>query len=194
MHSTDTHAADPHAVEIPPPGDYRIDGRRSTVTFTTRHLFGLAPVRGTFALRDGRIRVADPVYDSTVGATISAGSVDTGLAARDVTVRSERYLDTEHHPDITFASTGVEQADQFWVLHGSLTVRGRTRLIEVRVDEVHPAGSGLRLWASAEVDRYEFGLTAMKGVTGRRLALRLDVTAERVGLPPRATGSPRSGG
>jgi len=34
-------------------GRYDIDRERSTVTFRTRHLFGLAPVRGTFTLKAG---------------------------------------------------------------------------------------------------------------------------------------------
>jgi hypothetical protein len=35
------------AVQIPQLGRYAIDRRASTVTFRSRHLFGLAPVHGT---------------------------------------------------------------------------------------------------------------------------------------------------
>jgi len=35
------------ATAIPPAGRYRIDPARSTITITTRHLFGLGPVRAT---------------------------------------------------------------------------------------------------------------------------------------------------
>jgi polyisoprenoid-binding protein YceI len=173
------NSADTHAVEIPAAGDYRVDGQRSSVTFTTRHVFGLAPVRGSFRLREGDVHVTDPPADSSVRVTVSAGSFDTGTAARDVAVRSAQYLDTEHHPDITFNSTGLDLLDGRWVLRGSLTVRGRTNAVEVLIDEIHPDGQGLRLWASARVDRYEFGITAMKGFTGRYLALRLDIVANR---------------
>ena len=51
---------------IPRPGRYEIDTSCSAVTFRTRHLFGLAPVRGSFAIRAGRIDVAEPVADSSV--------------------------------------------------------------------------------------------------------------------------------
>jgi polyisoprenoid-binding protein YceI len=37
-----------HAVTTPHPGRYDIDAGRSAVTFRTRHLFGLAPVRGRY--------------------------------------------------------------------------------------------------------------------------------------------------
>ena len=45
----------------PQPGHYDIDPGRSRVTFRTRHLFGLAPVRGSFAIRSGVADVADPI-------------------------------------------------------------------------------------------------------------------------------------
>jgi polyisoprenoid-binding protein YceI len=167
-------------IEVPVAGDYRIDPQRSTISFTTRHMFGLAPVRGTFALRDGHIHVADPVEDSTARATISATSFHTGVSARDKTVRSGQYLDVENHPDITFSSTRIEQVDGRWALQGSLAVRGRSQPLQVDVEEVRLDGADLRLRASSRVDRYEFGITAMKGMTGRHLALRLDLTAQPV--------------
>ncbi len=49
-------AEHPGADVEPPLGSYRIDPTRSTVAFTTRHLFGLAEVRGTLAMRTGQIR------------------------------------------------------------------------------------------------------------------------------------------
>jgi hypothetical protein len=54
-------------------GDYRID--QATVRFTTRHVFGIAPVHGTFQLRSGHIHVTDPVDGSTARATITAGQL-----------------------------------------------------------------------------------------------------------------------
>jgi polyisoprenoid-binding protein YceI len=43
-----------HSAAVTPPlGRYRIDARSSAVRFRTRHMFGLAPVRGSFAVRAG---------------------------------------------------------------------------------------------------------------------------------------------
>jgi hypothetical protein len=39
--------------------------------------------------------------------TITAASIDTHVAKRDNDLRSARYLDTDTHPAITFASTVV---------------------------------------------------------------------------------------
>ncbi|MGH3759298.1 YceI family protein [Actinophytocola sp.] len=164
-------------ITIPAAGEYRIDPDRSTISFATRHLFGLAPVRGTFRLRSGHIRVAGRLADSTARATIAADSFHTATPARDRTIRSARFLDTGNHPDIVFASTGLGQAGDGWVLHGTLTVRGHTRPVRVRVVSLHPSDSGLRLCASARIDRHEFGITAGRGMTGRRLTLTLEIGA-----------------
>jgi polyisoprenoid-binding protein YceI len=164
------------AIEAPALGAYRIDAAESTISFVTRHLFGLAPVRGTFALREGIVHVAEPVEASMVRAVISAGSFDTGLAVRDNAVRSKQYLDVERHADITFVANGIGQGQ---VLQGTLTVLGRTEPLDVRIDEVRVLDNRLQLRASAEVDRYAWGVTAGKGMTGRRLRFTLSLVATR---------------
>ncbi|KAA9148522.1 YceI family protein [Amycolatopsis acidicola] len=167
------------SIEIPAAGDYRIDGAGSGLSFTTRHFFGLGPVRGTFRIREGRLTVADDVANSEVAATIDAASIDTRNGARDRTVRSAQYLKTDEHPDITFASSGLEQADGQWVLRGTLTVRGNSGPLDVHLSSAAEDGSRLRVRAHSRVDRYAFGVTAMKGMTGRYLDLELDLVADR---------------
>jgi len=76
--------------QIPPIGRYQIDIQRSAVTFKCRHLFGLARVRGTFAIRNGVIDVTDPVADSRVQVQIDTASFHTGNRQRDRDVRSAR--------------------------------------------------------------------------------------------------------
>lgn len=165
------------AIEAPAVGDYRIEPGESTIEFSTRHVFGLAPVRGRFTLRDGVVHVAEPLGTSMVRATVDAASFHTGLAARDNTVRSAQYLDTTRHPDITFVANGVDAGH---ILTGALTVRGRTEPLDVRIDQVRVLDDRLQLRASAEVDRYAWGVTAMKGMTGRRLRFTLSLVATRV--------------
>ncbi|MFB9302584.1 YceI family protein [Kibdelosporangium philippinense] len=154
-------------------GDYRIDRAQSKIEFTTRHMFGLGKVRGSFELRDGYIYVADRIEESAARATIAADSIDTGNSVRDATVRRQ-YLDAANHPDIGFASTRVENTDKGWVLHGQLTVCGQTRPVDLPITTVD---NGLRVTAICVVDRYAFGITKMKGMTGRRLMFTLDIVA-----------------
>ena len=173
-------AIQPAAIVAPVPGTYRIDAARSAITFTTRHLFGLGPVRGRFELREGEIRVTDPVHESSARAKISAASFRTGNPSRDGAVRSPRLLDAGAHPDITFVSRRLEQARGRWVLHGLLSVRGKAHPVELLIEEAQPAGPDLRLRASVRLDRYDFGITKARGLAARHLGLRLDIVAHRL--------------
>src|ERR1700729_524275 len=47
-------------------GRYDIDPEASRITFRTDHLLGLAPVRGTMAVRAGTVTVAEPLAESSV--------------------------------------------------------------------------------------------------------------------------------
>jgi polyisoprenoid-binding protein YceI len=173
-------ATQPAAIAVPAPGTYRIDAARSAITFTTRHLFGLGGVRGRFGLRDGEIRVTDPLPESSARAVISAASFHTGNPSRDSAAKSARLLDTGAYPDITFISRRLKQADGRWVLHGLLSVRGKAHPVDLLLEEAQPAGPDLRLRASVHLDRYDFGITSYKGLAARRLGLRLDIVAHRL--------------
>jgi polyisoprenoid-binding protein YceI len=70
----------------PQPGRYEIDTTCSAVTFRTRHMFGLAPVRGSFAIRAGTVDVAGPLTDPGIYAEIEAASFRTGNGQRDSNV------------------------------------------------------------------------------------------------------------
>ncbi len=172
---------------VPPAGRYLIDPEYSAVTFTTKHLFGLAPVRGAFALRDGTIDVAEPASASTVRARVAAPAFRTGNPVRDAAALSPRLLDAEAHPSLTFTSTGLSRGDgqpgedPGWLLHGDLEVRGVTRPAQARLTGVSVAEGGGALRASARfsVDRYAFGITAYRGLAARWLTVDLDIRAER---------------
>ena len=161
------------------PGTYRIDGERCLITFRTRHLFGLGPVRGTFRLRSGEIRVAEQVGHSAVRATVDAESFRTGNPARDRTVRSARLLDTAEHPVFTFTSTQVAESGGRWAVRGRLVVRDAEHPVELAIEQARADGPRLTIVASADIDRYAFGVTAMKGLAARRLSCRLEIVAMR---------------
>ena len=166
-------------MNTPHPGNYRIDPSRSQITFRTRHLFGLGAVRGTFRLHEGEIRVADPAETSAVRATVDADSIHTGNPDRDRTVRSARLLDTERYPVLTFTSGQLAEAGGRWILHGTLTVTGNEHPVDVAIERLAAAGPEMSVLASADVDRYAFGVTAMRGLAARRLSCRIEIVATR---------------
>lgn len=164
-------------LHVPGPGRYRIDQARSTVTIRTRHLFGLGAVRATLSLRDGHVQVTAPPEASTVQARFAVSTFRSGSQARDAAVLSPRLLDAETHPSLSFTSTGLVQGQGRWSLRGELAVRGVTRLVEARVNAVETDGTTLRASAQADIDRYDFGITAYRGLAARRLTVHLAITA-----------------
>ena len=172
-------------------GLYRIDPTNSSITFKTRHLFGLGRVRGSFELHDGEIHFADPVSGSWVEARVSTASFQTGSSARDSSVLSSRLLDAYGHPFITFTAAappglGLGSFNEAWALRGQLTVCGTTAPLGLTIEELEATTAGLRLRATCQVDRYDFGVTKAKGWAGRHLQLYVEVVATRV--PSRSQG------
>ncbi|WP_042387119.1 YceI family protein [Streptacidiphilus melanogenes] len=161
-------------------GRYVIDPSGSSVTFTTRHLFGLGLVRGSFAIRSGAVELAGPVTASAVTAELDAGSFRTGNDARDATVRSPKLLDTDRHPRIVFVSEQVSEQE----VTGTLTVHGVSRPVRLTVTDttVSAEGSGFHVRATTRIDRTDFGVTAMRGLAGRHLALTVEVTCVHASL------------
>jgi polyisoprenoid-binding protein YceI len=169
-------------LQIPRLGRYEIDPRASTVAFKGRHLFGLAPVRGTFAIAHGMIDVADPIADSSVHVQIDAASFHTGNNHRDSDVRSARFLDADRHPSMTFASTRLDRSGGSATLTGVLTVHQVARPVSLTVEQciLQPTGPhSLIVRASTRIDRTQFGLTAAPGLAGRHLDVSLRILAVR---------------
>ena len=166
-------------IDIPRPGRYRISQEGSTVTIRTRHFFGLGAVRATLALRDGRILVSERPAASTVQARFSASSFQSGNAARDAAVLSPKLLDAEAYPSLSFTSTDLLQDQGQWSLRGELEVRGVTRLVEARIGAVEADSATLRASAQVSIDRYDFGITAYRGLAARGLTVDLSIIARR---------------
>ena len=165
----------PETQVTPRPGRYEIDTSCSAVTFRTRHLFGLAPVRGSFAIRAGTIDVAEPLAGARVFVRIDPASFRTGNGQRDNNVRSERLLDAARYPVITFRSEGVDGP----ALTGTLTVRNVTMPVTLSIEQTAVTPESFEARASTRIDRTEFGVTAYRGLAGRYLDLTVEVRCVR---------------
>lgn len=163
----------------PAAGRYEVDPARSTISFNTRHLFGLGGVAGTFRLREAELVVGEPTTSTTLRAVVDAGSVDTSSPQRDTVVTSPKFLDTDTHPDITVTGTGLEQRDGRWVATGTVRARGVEAPLELLVEELQERSGVLTVRATTRIDRYAHGVTAGKGMAGRWLKVTLDAVATR---------------
>jgi polyisoprenoid-binding protein YceI len=177
----------PAVIETTPrPGHYDIDPDQSRVTFTTRHLFGLGRVAGSFAVRGGTADIADPVAASAIYAEIETASFRTRNRQRDHAVLAPRFLDPAGHPVMTFRSDRIEAAggaaapgQQGQVLTGTLTVRGTTRPVTLTVTRCEVSRGAFAARATARIDRTDFGITAARGLAARYLDLTVEIQCTR---------------
>ncbi len=164
-----------HTLTTPELGRYEVDTSGSTVRFRTRHLFGLAPVRGEFAIRTGTVDVTEPLADSRISVQIDAASFHTGSQQRDGNVRSARFLDTRRYPVMNFVSDRIAGT----AITGSLTVRDVTRPVRLSIEPPACSPGEFTVAVTTRIDRTDFGVTASRGLAGRYLDLTMEIRCAR---------------
>ena len=151
------------------PTTWTIDPNASQVAFSIgkRLLFLRLTVTGRFAGVAGTIALdrREPAV-ARIDASVGVASVDTGNAKRDRHLLAADFFDAERHPTLRFTSDRVEALDLArgrGRLRGELTVRGVTRDVtfDLAFDPAQANGdrTGLRVTASAEINRHDFGLS-----------------------------------
>ncbi|WP_426226210.1 YceI family protein [Pseudarthrobacter sp. DSP2-3-2b1] len=164
---------------VPAAGTYGIDTQRSTITYTSRHMFGLGTVRAEFSISAGQLESGASLEECGAGAVMDAASFRSGNARRDSDVKAKGLLDVARFPDIVFSSTEVRAADGGMVLVGNVAMHGVVAPVEVRVSSWEQSSSGrIRVLARAEhLDRLSFGITGSRGWVGRYFDLGFDIVA-----------------
>ncbi|MFC7330273.1 YceI family protein [Marinactinospora rubrisoli] len=171
------------------PGTWKIDPTHTEVGFSVRHMM-ISKVRGRFEKFDATVTVAEDPAQSSVTATIDAGSINTNQEQRDEHIRSADFFDVANHPEFTFVSTGLAQKGEDIVLSGDLTIKGNTRPVELAL-EFHgvtkdPWGQDRAGFsATTEISRKEFGVDIempMDGggvVVGDKISITIDAEFTR---------------
>jgi polyisoprenoid-binding protein YceI len=162
-----------------PAGDYVLTNGSSSVSFKTRHLYGLGPVKGHLSVRSGNLHVVEGIAGSTVDAVVEAASFTTHNPIRDLQVRSRMFLGVKKNPTWTYESDAVVQDGADLVVSGTFTVRGNSAPVSLVVDRVEALpGSELTIHAHGEVDRYALGVTTLRGMAARLLTFEVELTAK----------------
>ena len=175
-----------------PAGTWSVDPAHSTIGFQVKHM-GIATVRGQFTEAEGTLEVGEDLSTAAAHATIKAASVDTGEQSRDDHLRSADFFDAESYPDLTFASTAIEQLDdEAFRVTGDLTLHGVTREValhaEVQGTDTDPWGNDrVGLEITGQLDRSDFGMEFNQALgSGNKLVsdkvkLALDISAVKQG-------------
>ncbi len=172
-------------------GTYAIDPTHSRIGFVARHAM-VTKVRGSFNQFEGAgyFDAEDP-SKSRLSLTIQAASIDTRNADRDAHLRSGDFFDMDQYPEITFASTSVDQAgpDRYSVT-GDLTIKGVTRPVTVEFEytgaATDPFGNDrIGFEGSTTVNRKDWGvnwnaaLEAGGVLVSEKVTLEFEVSAIR---------------
>ena len=167
--------------EALPTGTWIVQAEGSRVGFRVKHL-GISSAEGDFESFAGAIEVSPDAV--TARGTVRVDSIRTGDGQRDSLLASRLFFDAEHHPDIEFASTAVEQLGRgrLWI-EGPLTISGSSRPVRLEAQASEQDGGGLRLKVTGELSRSDYGLrfrgpmSAGNRAVGDRVSIELDLLA-----------------
>jgi polyisoprenoid-binding protein YceI len=171
------------ATTVIPASTWTVDPSRSSVAFKLRHLM-VMPVRGRFTAFEGTLAIARDGRARASG-TVQAATIDTNDAVRDERLRAPDFFDTANHPEIAFASSGIETLDEETLLiAGDLTIRGATHELELRARRTAATSERIELELDGELRRSDFGIESAQlleaGISDKvELALRVSLTKAR---------------
>jgi polyisoprenoid-binding protein YceI len=173
-------------------GQYNLDPTHTRIGFVARHAM-VTKVRGSFNEFEGTAYLdgSDPAK-SSAKLTIKAASIDTRNADRDAHLRGNDFFAMEEYPEITFASTSVEQVSPSeYNVTGDLTIKGTTRPVTVPFEFT---GSVIDPWGNLRVGfegsvvvnrkdwnvNWNAALEAGGVLVGEKVTLEFEVSAVKV--------------
>src|SRR6478609_9118797 len=168
--------------------EFKIDPNHSSVNFAVTHMT-VSTVNGRFNNFEGKILFDDKdVSKSSVKVNIKTASINTDNTSRDNDLRSANYFDVEKFPEITFQSKSVEKKGNDYVAHGTLTIKGVSKDVDLPFELKGPADAGkmgkvMGAHATLTVNRQDFGVSKGGGMVGNDVKIDLNVEAH---LPPPA--------
>lgn len=163
-------------------GGYAVDPAHATVALSIGHL-GLSRYPAWFPSATGRLAFdpADPGA-SALAIEIAAASVDLPDDGLERVIEGPDWLDAARAPVIRFVARAIEvTGPNAGRIAGDLTLRGVTRpvTLDARFNGSAPDPfSGRRrlgFSATATVDRFDFGMTALPGFVGQDIEARIEI-------------------
>lgn len=159
--------------------EYRIDPVHSTVAFSVKHMV-INTVHGRFNDYAGQILYDDKdPSKSTVNVTIKSASINTDVQQRDNHLRSDAFLNVEKFPEINFKSKSVEKKTDGFVAHGTLTIRGVSKDVDLpfKINGPIAVGGGSLLGAEASltINRQDYGVSWSQSMSAGELVVANDV-------------------
>jgi polyisoprenoid-binding protein YceI len=144
------------AVELPE-GTWVVDADASELTFSSRGVFGLVPVHGTFVAYEGELEVGGG--DARGELRIDAATLDTKNRKRDDHLRSADFFHATEYPTVTFTLHGLGQTvDGTFELTGTLRIRDNELALQSPIQATRLDEDRIRLETKLSVDRAAAGV------------------------------------
>lgn len=167
--------------------DFRIDTTHAQVFFSASHDGYTNPV-GRMKVQSGSFHFdADDWAHARVDATLDVASLDMGDKPWNDKLLSA-YFDVTNHPTARYVSTAVEKTgERSGVVHGKLTLLGKTLPVDLKVTLNKAAVNGYTLHyvagftATAEFKRSAFGMTRSVKDVGDDVSVHIEVEGVRDG-------------
>lgn len=162
---------------------YDFDPMHTQIGFGVKHLV-ISTVRGNFNDFSGSI-THDPadLSKSSVTVNIKAASIDSGVQKRDDHLRSPDFFDTAKFPELTFTSSRVMKHGDGYVAHGTLTMHGVSKEVNLPFTLAGPikdmmGKQRIAVEGKLSVNRRDWGLTWDKALETGGLIVSNEVTIE----------------
>ena len=180
---------------------WRTDPAHTDIQFSAKHMM-VTTVRGKFADVDGSVTLDEDEPGASSGSfTVRAASLTTGNEQRDGHLRSDDFLATETHPELTFVSTAIApKRGNDYTVTGDLKIRGTTRpaTFDVEFLGLYEGFQGRRagFHATTKLNREDWGLTwnvtleTGGWLVGKEIRLEIDLALDEVVNPASATANP----
>lgn len=144
--------------------NYVIDKLHSDIEFKVKHLM-ISSVTGRFNSFEATMESdKDDFTDAKIKFEADVDSITTNITDRDNHLKSPDFFDSENYPKLTFVSTDVIKNDENYLIHGDMTIKGKTLPIVLtgtyNGSDVDPYGNtkfGFDL--NGKIKRSEFGLS-----------------------------------
>lgn len=113
---------------------YTVDKNHFKVGFSATH-FGISHVEGRFKNCSATLKSQKEDFtDAVIEMTAETKSIDTDIEMRDNDLRSDKWLDAEKFPTITFKSLSFKKINgNNYKLLGNLTIHGITKFVSLDV-------------------------------------------------------------
>ena len=144
------------------------------VNFTIDGMFG-KDVKGIIAgLRSEIEFYPEDLSRSSISASISPATINTGIKKRDTHLKTSDYFEVEKYPNICFSSKSFRKVGEYFVVEGNLTLKDVTKAITIPF-EFTARGDSAWFNGDFNINRLDYHLGKKSRFMGNEVRIHLNI-------------------